>query len=58
MRDIYARMPKVNYIQQIINKQFGFEARFWQVIVLIDIIVKKSDIYTIASTNASKSLIY
>lgn len=36
-RDICARMPEVDRIRPVINKQFGFKARPWQVSVLIDI---------------------
>lgn len=57
-RNIFARMPEVDYIQRVINNRFGLKAQPWQVSVLVDIVMKKRDVCAIASTNAGKSLVY
>lgn len=51
-------MLEVNHICQVINKQFDLRARFWQVNIVVDITLKKRDVYGIASTNADKNLVY
>ena len=51
-------MLEVDCIRRVIIKCFRLKARPWQISVLVDIVHKKRDIYTIANTNASKSLVY
>lgn len=58
MRDICARMPEVNHIHRVINKQFGLRARCWQVSIVINITLRKKDVCIIANINAGKSHVY
>lgn len=58
MRDICARMSKIDYICQVIKERFGLKARPWQVSVVVDITLKKKNIYAIASNNTDKILVY
>lgn len=51
-------MSEVDHISQIITEYFRLNARLWQVSVLVNIMHKKKNVYVIASTNASKSLVY
>ncbi len=51
-------MLEMDRICQVISGCFGLKARLWQVSVLVDITLKKRDVYAIASTNASKNLVY
>lgn len=57
-KNICARMPEVDCICRVINEQFDLKAKSWQVSVLVDITLKKRDVCAIASTNASKNLVY
>lgn len=50
-------MLKIDHIHQLINKYFELKVRPWQVSILINIMQKKN-VYIIASTNASKNLVY
>ncbi len=57
-RDICTRMSEVDHIRRVINERFGLRARPWQVSIVVDITLKKKDVYAIAITNAGKSLVY
>lgn len=55
MRDICIRILEFDRIYWVINKQFGLRTRYWQVSILIDIIMKNKNMCTITDTNTSKS---
>lgn len=58
MRDIFIKMSEVDHIWWVVNNWFGLKAQLWQVHVLVNITIKKRDVYAIISTNTNKSLVY